>query len=318
MTGNDAGADAVRSNDAAHRSAPGSAYKAARPEAETAAVRFFWGELILMALMSIGGNTVHAVLNAPHGLAVVAGFVAMFPPIALLAATHGVGLLVRARANATLAYWFVVSLTSAIALIAFRLSFDALRALAIQVGMAAHLALLVPLIIDGAIGQATIALLVLARSPRTDNEAPAQPLRTDYDPVRTTGTVRTTSVREVHTETRSTATELHAPRPMAEIESAQPTVIEAGGAQDRWIEIAESVCNADPAGRRDPDKVATILRLKFEENWSHSRIAEQVELSSSAVTRTLTAARDHLEGWESGEPIHPTNTLAPLPDPREG
>ncbi|WP_433562326.1 DUF2637 domain-containing protein [Nocardia sp. CA-151230] len=292
MTGNGAGADAVRSNDAAHRNAPNSAHRPGRPDAERSAVQFFWGELILMALMSIGGNTVHAVLNAPHGLAVVAGFVAMFPPVALLAATHGVGLLVRARANATLAYWFVVFLTSAIALIAFRLSFDALRALAIQVGMARHLASLVPLIIDGAIGQATIALLVLARSPRTADEAAAQPMRTDHDPVRTTDTVRTMSVREVHTETHSTATELHAPRPVPEIESAQPRVIEAGSAQDRWAEIAESVCNADPAGRRDPDKVATILRLKFEHNWSHSRIAEHVELSSSAVTRTLTAARE--------------------------
>lgn len=292
MTGNGAGADAVRSNDAAHRNAPDNAHHLARPDAERSAVQFFWGELILMALMSIGGNTVHAVLNAPHGLAVVAGFVAMFPPVALLAATHGVGLLVRARANATLAYWFVVLLTSAIALIAFRLSFDALRALAIQVGMATHLASLVPLIIDGAIGQATIALLVLARSPRTDNAPTTEVMRTDYDPVRTTDTVRTTSVREVHTETHSTATELHSPRPVVEIELAQPTVIEADGAHSRWFEIAESVCNADPAGRRDPDKVATILRLKFEHNWSHSRIAEHVELSSSAVTRTLTAARE--------------------------
>ncbi|QVI22902.1 DUF2637 domain-containing protein [Nocardia tengchongensis] len=318
MTGNGAGADAVRSNDAAHRSAPGGAYTPIRSEAEAAAVRFFWGELILMALMSIGGNTVHAVLNAPPGLAVVAGFVAMFPPVALLAATHGVGLLVRARANATLAYWFVVVLTSAIALIAFRLSFDALRALAIQVGMAHQLAALVPLIIDGAIGQATIALLVLARSPRTESTAPALPVRTDYEPVRTAGTVRTTSVREVRTETRSTATELHAPKPPIEIESAQPSVIEAPGAQDRWAEIADSVCHADPAGRRDPDKVATILRLKFEQNWSHSRIAEHVELSSSAVTRTLTAARDHLnDEWDPSETYAPSNAPTPLPDSKE-
>ncbi|APA97610.1 hypothetical protein NS506_03558 [Nocardia seriolae] len=295
MTGNGAGADAVRSNDAAHRNAPGSAYRPTRPEAERSAVQFFWGELILMALMSIGGNTVHAVLNAPHGLAVVAGFVAMFPPVALLAATHGVGLLVRDRANATLAYWFVVVLNSAIALIAFRLSFDALRALAIQVGMAKHLASLVPLIIDGAIGQATVALLVLARSPRTDNTPDTEAVRTDYDPVRSPETVRTTSVREIHTETHSTATELRSGFPIAEIEAAQPTVIEASGAQDRWAEIAESVCNTDPGGRRDPDKVATILRLKFEQNWSHSRIAEHVELSSSAVTRTLSAARELTE-----------------------
>ncbi|MFE3105170.1 DUF2637 domain-containing protein [Nocardia tengchongensis] len=205
------------------------------------------------------------------------------------------GLLVRARANATLAYSFVVVLTSAIALIAFRLSFDALRALAIQVGMTRSLASLVPPIIDGAIGQATIALLVLARSPRTDNTTAEQSVRTECEPVRTTGTVRTTSVREVHTETRSTATELHAPDPVPMIESPQPAVVEARGAQDQWAGLAESVCQADPAGRRDRDKVAAILRLKFDQNWSHSRIAEHVEFSASAVTRTLTAARELTE-----------------------
>ncbi|QLY34006.1 DUF2637 domain-containing protein [Nocardia huaxiensis] len=304
MTGNDAGANAVRSNDAAHRNAPTDKHAGAqalpRTEAETAAVRFFWGELILVALMSIAGNAVHAVLNAPPGLAVVAAFVAMFPPVALLTATHGVGLLVRARANATLAYWSVVVLTSAIAAIAFRLSFDALRDLAIQVGMTADLAWLVPLIIDGAIGQATVALLVLARTPRTDNTPPNPAVRNETEPVRTPDTVRTVSVREVHTETRSTATELGPPYSMAELEAAHPNAIEMDSAHDRWTEIAESVCHADPAGRRDPEKVAAILRLKFEQNWSHSRIAEHVELSSSAVTRTLTAAREHIGGGTEG------------------
>lgn len=53
----------------------------------------------------------------------------------LPAATHGVGLLLRAE-NAEnkdrLAYWSVVALTAAIAGIAFRLSFDAPRELSIQ------------------------------------------------------------------------------------------------------------------------------------------------------------------------------------------
>jgi len=33
-------------------------------------------------------------------------------------------------------------------------------------------------------------------------------------------------------------------------------------------EIADAVCDADPVGRRDPMKVAAILRLEFEENWT--------------------------------------------------
>lgn len=299
MTANGHGADAVRSNDAAHRSAPGSAQAVKRNDAETSAVRFFWGELILMALMSIGGNAVHAVLNAPPRLALVAAFVAMLPPVALLTATHGVGLLVRARSNATLAYWSVVVLTSAIAMIAFRLSFDSLRALAIQVGMTVDLAWLVPLIIDGAIGQATVALLVLARSAHATDTPPVPPVRSDHEPVRRLDAQRTVSVRSVYDETRSTASELDSRQPVQALEAAQSVPIEPASAHDRWVEIAESVCRADPAGRRDPEKVAAILRMRFECNWSHSRIAEHVELSSSAVTRTLNAARAHV-GLEEG------------------
>ncbi|WP_253781562.1 helix-turn-helix domain-containing protein [Nocardia amikacinitolerans] len=65
---------------------------------------------------------------------------------------------------------------------------------------------------------------------------------------------------------------------------------------DRWAEVAEQICGADPAGRRDPDKVAEILRLRHEAGLSHSRIAERVELSASTVTRTLNAAAELTEG----------------------
>ncbi|WP_433600746.1 hypothetical protein ACQPXH_02615 [Nocardia sp. CA-135953] len=85
-----------------------------------------------------------------------------------------------------------------------------------------------------------------------------------------------------------------------QIEATPPTATAPARARDRWADIAEEICNADPAGHRDPDKVATILRLKFEHQWSHSRIADHVELSASAVTRTLTAAREHIGPSEGG------------------
>lgn len=150
------------------------------PPAERSAVRFFWAELLLVAAMSIAGNVVHAWMNAPDGAEPVAAFVATFPPIALLAATHGVGLLVRAQDRARLAYWAVVALTAAIAVAAFRLSFDALRELAVQVGMEDSTAWLFPVIVDGAIGQATVALLVLAR-PAPAKEAADEPDAPDCD-----------------------------------------------------------------------------------------------------------------------------------------
>ncbi|MGN2640509.1 DUF2637 domain-containing protein [Nocardia takedensis] len=301
MTTNQTGARAVRTTGPAHHHAPTPGPVGARTREETSAIRFFWGELLLVAAMSIAGNIVHAWLNAPTGKEWVAAFVASFPPIALLAATHGVGLLVRAQNKARLAYWAVVALTAAIAVIAFRLSFDALRELSIQVGMSEHLAFLFPLIIDGAIGQATVALLVLARTDRTDPE-PA--VRTEPEPVHTPEPVRTVSVREVHTETHSTTNRLTAEPDPIGIDAAVRTAIEPAVHQPRtdepaevdpWAAVARQLCDADPAGRRDPEIVTTILRLKHEQGYTHSQIAERIEVSKSTVTRTLTAAREFTE-----------------------
>lgn len=258
-------------------------------------MRFFWIELVVVAAISISGNAVHAVLNAPPRLAIVAAIVAMVPPILLLVATHGVGALVRARSGANFAYWIVALLTAAIAAIAFRLSFNALQDLAVQVGTAHDLAWLFPVIIDGAIGQATVALLVLARTQRTE---PQPAVRTDAEPTHHPDSLRTTSVREVHTEMRSTSTELTESRALAALEPEQRTAIGATAPADQWSTIADQICKADPYGRRQPETVAEILRLKYEHGWTHSRIAEQVELSASAVTRTLTAAHQYTDREE--------------------
>ncbi|WP_378736710.1 DUF2637 domain-containing protein [Nocardia brasiliensis] len=292
MTTNVTGAQAVHSTDGVHRTASSSAPSGARTREETSAIRFFWCELLLVAAMSIAGNIAHAWINAPTGKEWAAAFVASFPPILLLAATHGVGLLVRAQNKARMVYWAVVALTAAIAAMAFRLSFDALRELSIQVGMSEGLAFLFPLIIDGAIGQATVALLVLARTDRT---TPEPQVHTAAEPVHNPEAVRTVSVREVHTETRSTTSQLTAHQHAAELDGAQQMQIEVATQQpvhepDRWVELAEQVCSTDPAGRRDPDTVAAILRLRHDHQLTHAQIAEQTEISKSTVTRTLIAA----------------------------
>ncbi|WP_280410086.1 sigma-70 region 4 domain-containing protein [Nocardia brasiliensis] len=118
-------------------------------------------------------------------------------------------------------------------------------------------------------------------------------MRSEPEPVRNPEPVRTMSVREIRTETRSTSTELIGSRVAGELEPVECIEIEASAAPDRWSVIAARVCGADPAGRRDPRKVAEILRLRHDHGWSHARIAEQVELSSSTVTRTLTAAQEY-------------------------
>jgi hypothetical protein len=59
------------------------------------AVRFFWGLLIGATLVSLIGNVVHAVLPyIPHVVIQIGA--AAVPPVALLAAVHGIALAVRA------------------------------------------------------------------------------------------------------------------------------------------------------------------------------------------------------------------------------
>ena len=62
------------------------------------AVRFFWGLLAGATAVSLLGNIAHAVL--PYlSLMVIQIGVATVPPIALLAAVHGIALAVRAGAS---------------------------------------------------------------------------------------------------------------------------------------------------------------------------------------------------------------------------
>ncbi|WP_280332894.1 helix-turn-helix domain-containing protein [Nocardia wallacei] len=122
--------------------------------------------------------------------------------------------------------------------------------------------------------------------------ADAQPVRTDAHVVRNPDPVRTLSVRQVHTETHETATELTAAvTPDAAVRTDPEAMRSAVHSADRWAVVAERLCSADPSGRRDPGAVASILRLRHDNGWPHARIAEHVECSTSTVSRTLAAAR---------------------------
>jgi hypothetical protein len=101
--------------------------------------------------MSVTGNVAHAVLQAPAGAVVLAAGAALVPPVVLLAATHSVALLVRTRAGG-LTYWCALAMTLALAACAFVLSFDALRSLAVTLGLPDSIAWLWPCAMDVAIG----------------------------------------------------------------------------------------------------------------------------------------------------------------------
>ena len=125
------------------------------------AVRFFWIWLILATSVSVAGNVAHAVLTAPGGMVRLAAAAAVVPPAVLLGSTHSVALLVRTR-RVGLSYWCALAMTVALAGCAFVLSFNALRDLAVTLGMLPDRAWLWPVAIDVSIANSTLSLLSLA------------------------------------------------------------------------------------------------------------------------------------------------------------
>ncbi|MGO9350789.1 MAG: DUF2637 domain-containing protein [Mycobacterium sp.] len=127
------------------------------------AVRFFWCLLIGATVVSLIGNIAHAVLPyLPHVVIQIGA--AAIPPIALLAAVHGIALAVRAGASGRV-YCLAVVAVAAIGLGAFAVSFLALQDLMQGIGYSSTTAWLFPAIIDTAVAVSTLMLVALGDKP---------------------------------------------------------------------------------------------------------------------------------------------------------
>lgn len=134
------------------------------------AARFFWSVLVAATVSSIAGNVTHAVTNSAAGNVIVAALAAVVPPAVLLAATHGLSLMVRTHIGGP-AYRAALVLTLALGGCAFTLSFHSLNEVAVDLaGMPASIAWLWPLAIDLSVAQSTLALLALTTSRRARRE----------------------------------------------------------------------------------------------------------------------------------------------------
>jgi Protein of unknown function (DUF2637) len=127
------------------------------------AVRFFWGFLIGATTISLAGNITHAVLSYIPRIVVQIG-AATVPPIALLAAVHGIALAVRAGASGRIYCWAVTAV-AAISTGAFTVSFLALRDLMRAIGYSSATAWIFPAIIDTAVAVSTLMLVALGDKP---------------------------------------------------------------------------------------------------------------------------------------------------------
>lgn len=254
---------------------------------------FFWSELCIAAGVSVVGNATQAVLHTTV-LPAVAAAVAVIPPLALLAAVHGVALLARADTVSPTARRAATALTVVIAGGAFWLSFTALRALAITAGVPVAEAWLWPLIVEGAVTQGSIALLTLAHAHPPDTRPESE--AAVPDPQCPPGQVAVPGVAAELPATQTEASELD--------EESRDDPIDGADLEA----LATLICNQDPGGRRDPATVAAVLAHRYVDQWSASRVSRELGCSRSAVSRILRDA----ERLRAHAPVDRAHTDADL------
>jgi hypothetical protein len=119
--------------------------------------------LIGAATVSLTGNVAHAVLPYMSRISIQIGAAAV-PPIALLAAVHGIALAVRAGASGRVYSWAVAAVAM-IGVGAFSMSFLALRDLMRAIGYSSATAWIFPAIIDTTAAVSTMKLVALGDKP---------------------------------------------------------------------------------------------------------------------------------------------------------
>ena len=219
---------------------------------------------------------------------------ALVPPFVPLAATHSIAVLVRTRAGG-LTYWSVLLMTLALASCAFMLSFDALRSLAVTLGLSASIAWLWPCAIDVAIAQATLCLLSLSRPA---GSADMKPIAAEVVSVPEVVPDERSQTAPAVPERRSRFAESESQgggSPVlgsaGDIPGSAPAAVLSAVATsdvDRWLGVAESIVR-DGVTSKDSRLVATILAQR-EAGVPPSTIGRHHRVHHSTVGRILSAA----------------------------
>jgi hypothetical protein len=244
------------------------------------AVAFFWAWLILATCVSLAGNVTHAWLTAGPGTRWLAACVAAVPPIVLLLAVHGLAVLAKVTSSGAV-YRAAVAATAALAVGAFVLSFVALRDLAVIAGIRPGFAPVLPLVIDLAIGVATLALVAIGDKPARRSHNATRNAAATTSP----GAISATSKREpAAISLRAGVLSDRANATTPDKRSATPS------ADDPIRELADTLV-AEKVTRQSIDRVAAILAA-HEHGDPLNRIAKQVGVHHTAVSRVIDAAAE--------------------------
>lgn len=252
------------------------------------ATRFFWSWLAAATAVSLAGNVIHAWLTASEGPRWLAAAVAAVPPSVLLASVHGIAVLAKTSASGRV-YRAAVAATTALAVGAFMLSFVALRDLAVLAHIPRGLAFVLPLVVDLAIGVATLALVAVGDKPtRRVSQRTASPQVSNHRaPTAATRPTPSTAPSPAPTAPRPTIPAAPtAPRPAPS--SAPQEAPDAPSPAPELVALAERIVESK-AVRQPVAVVARILSLAESESRKNI-VAERAGVHHSVVTKVLSEA----------------------------
>jgi len=258
------------------------------------AVRFFWCFLISATTVSLIGNIAHAALSYIPRIVIQIGAAAV-PPIALLAAVHGIALAVRAGASGRVYRWAIAAV-AVIGAGAFTLSFRALRDLLIQTGTPPAWAWVFPAIIDTAVGVCTLMLVALGDKPaRRTRAVAAAPASAEVKASAPTASAPVSSPPRPHS--------VRADQVASSAESApvHPALL-AASAPDQHADagpdhaaLAQVLVDAGPTTK--PAAVVASMLSAHAKGTALNRIASDMGIHHKTVSRIIDAAdnrRRHL------------------------
>jgi hypothetical protein len=237
------------------------------------AVRFFWCLLIGATTVSLVGNIAHAVLPYLSHIVIQIG-AAGVPPIALLAAAHGIALAVRAGASGRVYRW-AVSAVAAIGVGAFAVSFLALRDLTRVIGYSSATAWIFPAMVDTTVAVSTLMLVALG-------DKPARRARTVTTPANTTTGARAQTVQAKRVQTSASVQPDPAPT-VQDSEQTEATQVDA----DLASELIASGVTTQPV-----ETVIAVLAA-IRDGASINAAARASGINYRTAQRIVEAAAEH-------------------------
>lgn len=247
--------------------------------------RLLWALLVFASAASLAGNVTHALMQHSGVESVGPILAAALAPVALLGLTHLLALWSHIRARGGVFWLFLVAII-ALATAAFRLSFAALRDLAVTYGYSRLDTALFPLILDGLIAVCTLGLVALTRITASVTQTPqmTQPV-THGVGHRDADSVMQPVTKIASRVTQPTAATQRAPAEPRTAEDPKPPI-----GRDKIKTRAQRLIDS---GRTTADLSTVHAVLRHEATGASSRyIAETVGISASTVQRIVKAARE--------------------------